>query len=77
VSPSSARPMCNLRGTTKVRTMSKLNTVGRGLVAGARFLPSDLGRVARYFVGEKSVGRIYVRSIFSTSLVACSDLITS
>jgi len=30
-----------------------------------------------YFMGEKSVGRIYVESIFSTSLLACSDLITS
>jgi hypothetical protein len=30
-----------------------------------------------YFIGEKSVGRMYVESIFSTSLSACSDLITS
>jgi hypothetical protein len=30
-----------------------------------------------YFAGEKSVGRMYVESIFSTSLLACSDLITS
>ena len=30
-----------------------------------------------YFIGEKSVDRMYVRSIFSTSLLACSDLIAS
>ena len=33
--------------------------------------------VAHYFIGEKSVGRMYVRSIFSTFLLACSDLMTS
>jgi hypothetical protein len=30
-----------------------------------------------YFIGEKSVERMYVRSIFSTSLLASSDLIAS
>jgi len=34
-------------------------------------------QVRHYFMGEKSVGRIFVVSIFSTSLLACSDLITS
>jgi len=31
----------------------------------------------RYFIGEKSAGCMYVESSFSTSLLACSDLITS
>jgi hypothetical protein len=31
----------------------------------------------RYFIGEKSVGRMYIRSIFSTNLLASSDLIAS
>ena len=39
-----------------------------------RFESSQIGH---YFNGEKSVGRMYVESIFSTSLLACSDLITS
>jgi hypothetical protein len=30
-----------------------------------------------YFIGEKSVDRMYVRSIFSTRWSACSDLIAS
>ena len=30
-----------------------------------------------YFIGEKSVDRMYVRSIFSTNLLASSDLIAS
>jgi hypothetical protein len=34
-------------------------------------------QIRHYFIGEKSVGRMYVESIFSTSLLACSDLITS
>jgi len=34
-------------------------------------------RAIRYFIGEKSVGRMYTTSIFSTVLLACSDLITS
>jgi hypothetical protein len=31
----------------------------------------------RYFIGEKSVDRMYIRSIFSTNLLASSDLIAS
>jgi len=34
-------------------------------------------RTVCYFIGEKSVGRMYTTSIFSTDLLACSDLITS
>ena len=34
-------------------------------------------RAVCYFIGEKSVGRMYTTSIFSTVLLACSDLITS
>ena len=36
----------------------------------------DLGR-PHYFIDEKSVGCMYVTSTFSTSLLACSALITS
>jgi hypothetical protein len=32
---------------------------------------------AHYFIAEKSVGRMYVASIFSTVLLACSVLSTS
>ena len=39
--------------------------------------PSPRVATSRYFNGEKSVGRMYVESIFSTSLLACSDFITS
>jgi hypothetical protein len=39
--------------------------------------PSPRVATSRYFSGEKSVGRMYVESIFSTSLLACSDFITS
>ena len=31
----------------------------------------------RYFIGEKSVDRMYIRSISSTNLLASSDLIAS
>jgi hypothetical protein len=34
-------------------------------------------KIRHYFIGEKSVGRMKVKSTFSTSLLACSDFITS
>jgi hypothetical protein len=33
--------------------------------------------IGHYFIGEKSVGRMYVTSIVSTVLLACSALSTS
>ena len=56
--------------------VSKQYASDRGVVAGAGFLPSDLAWIARYFIGEKSVGRMYVTSAFSRVFSACSDLIT-
>jgi hypothetical protein len=29
--------------------------------------------IPHYFIGEKSVGRMYITSTFSTSLLACSE----
>jgi hypothetical protein len=37
----------------------------------------ESANVRHYFIGEKSVGRMYAESNFSTSLLACSDLMTS
>jgi len=34
-------------------------------------------QIRHYFIGEKSVGCMYVESTFSTSLLACSDFSTS
>ena len=44
----------------------------RSVLIGRKLIP-----YRHYFMGEKSVGRMYVESILSTSLLACSDLITA
>src|ERR1700691_3516445 len=55
-------------------------TRGKGRAGGG--LPDKLVtigscRIRHYFIGEKSVGRMYVESAFSTSLLDCSDFTTS
>ena len=59
--------------------MPKLSGCEVPSVGGALllFLADTEPQIQRYFMGEKSVGRMYVESSFSTSLSACSDLITS
>jgi len=40
-------------------------------------LSHESWQIWHYFIGEKSVGCMYVTSTFSTSLSACSDFIIS
>jgi len=51
--------------------------LSKNLISGTLAFLTLLCGLRRYFIGEKSVDRMYVRSIFSTSLLACSDLIAS
>jgi hypothetical protein len=57
--------------------------IGSGVVKFAyeavipRPFQRETAHLARYFVGEKSVGCMYVTSTFSTNLSACSDFIIS
>jgi hypothetical protein len=39
--------------------------------------PTNPAQMWHYFIGEKSVGCMYVTSTFSVVLLACSDLTTS
>jgi hypothetical protein len=38
---------------------------------------NDVATIRHYFIGEKSVGCMYVTSTFSTSLSVCSDFTIS
>ena len=51
---------------------------GHGLILEAPTVPdSNSRRISHYFIGEKTVGRMYVESTYSTSLSACSAFIIS
>jgi hypothetical protein len=65
-----------LRSHTKVNCLPGSEAYGRN---PALTLPHAKSTVLtnRYLRGEKSVGRMYVTSTFSTSLLACSALMTS
>jgi hypothetical protein len=52
------------------------NHLARRFVEKKSQLP-DPRKMRHYFIGEKSVGRMYIRSTFSTRLSASSDLIAS
>jgi len=51
----------------------RIPAISRCNVANVRLRCLLAAKEAHYFIGEKSLGRIYVESTFSTSLSVCSD----